>query len=110
MFWIKRPAMGQTLERIRTDIQTPRLRLRTPVASDAAAIAMLASDFDVSRMTARMPHPYLRIDAEGFISRAAQSASFDAAELMAISASPNSRRATVSGTAMRKKCPGVWGA
>ena len=69
--------MGQTLERIRTDIQTPRLRLRTPVASDAAAIAMLASDFDVSRMTARMPHPYLRIDAEGFISRAAQSASFD---------------------------------
>lgn len=69
--------MGQTLERIRTDIQTQRLRLRTPVASDAAAIAALASDFDVLKMTARMPHPYLRIDAEGFISRAAQSASFD---------------------------------
>ena len=69
--------MGQTFERIRTDIQTQRLRLRTPVAADAAAIAALAGDFDVTRMTARMPHPYLRIDAEGFISRAAQSASFD---------------------------------
>jgi RimJ/RimL family protein N-acetyltransferase len=69
--------MGQTLERIRTNIQTQRLRLRTPVAQDAGAIAMLAQDFDVSRMTSRMPHPYLRIDAEAFISRAAQTASFD---------------------------------
>ena len=49
--------MGQTFERIRTDIQTQRLRLRTPVAADAAAIAALAGDFDVTRMTARMPHP-----------------------------------------------------
>jgi RimJ/RimL family protein N-acetyltransferase len=69
--------MGQTLERIKTDIQTQRLRLRTPIASDVSAIAALAGELDVSRMTARMPHPYLRIDAEGFISRAAQLASFD---------------------------------
>jgi RimJ/RimL family protein N-acetyltransferase len=69
--------MGQTLERIRTDIQTQRLRLRTPVATDAGAITLLAQDFDVTRMTSRMPHPYLRIDAEGFITRAAQTASFD---------------------------------
>ncbi len=39
-------------------LETPRLWLRWPRAADAAAIARLAGDADVARMTAQIPHPY----------------------------------------------------
>ena len=39
-------------------IQTPRLTLRRPVRGDAERIAGLVDDFDVARMTTRIPHPY----------------------------------------------------
>jgi RimJ/RimL family protein N-acetyltransferase len=42
-------------------IATERLRLRPLVIDDASRIAEYASDFDVAKMTTRMPHPY-RID------------------------------------------------
>ncbi len=52
---------------IRPDIETRRLVLRAPQARDAARIAELANDWDVARMSTRMPHPYARADADSFI-------------------------------------------
>jgi RimJ/RimL family protein N-acetyltransferase len=49
------------------NIRTPRLRLRSLQASDAEAIARFAGDWDVARMTARIPHPYTVDDALAFI-------------------------------------------
>jgi RimJ/RimL family protein N-acetyltransferase len=48
-------------------ISTPRLTLRAPQDHDATAIATLADDLDIARMTTRLPHPYTRGDAEAFI-------------------------------------------
>jgi ribosomal-protein-alanine N-acetyltransferase len=39
-------------------IRTERLRLRPLTARDTARIASLAGDWDVARMTARIPYPY----------------------------------------------------
>ena len=39
------------------EILTARLLLRPPLASDAGRIAGFTSDFDVARMTTRIPHP-----------------------------------------------------
>lgn len=39
-------------------IDTPRLTLRRPLRADADRIAGLVDDFDVARMTTRIPHPY----------------------------------------------------
>lgn len=52
-------------------IDTRRLRLRAPGPLDAADIARLCDDPDIARMTARMPHPYTRADAEQFVAKAA---------------------------------------
>ena len=48
---------------------TGRLRLRRPEQADAARLAEMAADFDVTKMTGRMPHPYARSDAVDFIRR-----------------------------------------
>ena len=48
-------------------IATDRLVLRRPGFQDAARIADLINDFDVSRMLTRVPHPYALADAEAFI-------------------------------------------
>jgi RimJ/RimL family protein N-acetyltransferase len=48
-------------------IETRRLALRAPTQADAGRIAALANDFDIARMTTRMPHPYGLADAEAFI-------------------------------------------
>jgi RimJ/RimL family protein N-acetyltransferase len=50
-------------------IETRRMTLRAPAANDAPRIARLAGDFDVARMTTRMPWPYSLQDADGFIAR-----------------------------------------
>jgi RimJ/RimL family protein N-acetyltransferase len=50
-------------------IETERLRLRAPAPGDAARITELVSDFDIPRMTTRMPWPYGLSDAEGFLDR-----------------------------------------
>jgi RimJ/RimL family protein N-acetyltransferase len=39
-------------------IETPRLWLRWPRASDAKAIAALAAEPEVAKLTARVPHPF----------------------------------------------------
>ena len=52
-------------------IETRRLALRAPTMSDAGRIAALANDLGVARMTTRLPHPYLRGDADAFLARMA---------------------------------------
>lgn len=60
-------------------IRTARLVLRRPASNDASAIVELAGDWDVARMTGRIPHPYTMADAERFLglSIGARMAEFD---------------------------------
>lgn len=50
-------------------LETARLTLRPVRRNDVGRIATLAADYDVARMTVRIPHPYAEQDAEGFIDR-----------------------------------------
>jgi RimJ/RimL family protein N-acetyltransferase len=52
---------------MRLTIETPRLILRPPEHADAEALACGLADFDVARMTARVPHPYTVEVGEGWI-------------------------------------------
>jgi RimJ/RimL family protein N-acetyltransferase len=51
---------------------TARLRLRPPRSVDAPAIAALADDLEVARMTTGIPHPYSEAEVEAFLRRAAR--------------------------------------
>ena len=53
-------------------LETPRLWLRWPRVSDAAAIHRFCSLWEVARYTARIPHPYPPGSAERFIYAARQ--------------------------------------
>ncbi|WP_111428405.1 GNAT family N-acetyltransferase [Rhodobacteraceae bacterium DSL-40] len=55
---------------IESEIATARLRLRRLCRSDAALLALYASDARVARMTAHIPHPYPPGQAEAFVERA----------------------------------------
>lgn len=48
-------------------VETRRLLLRAPGHQDIPAIARLANDPDIARMTCRMPHPFGQGDAEDFV-------------------------------------------
>lgn len=48
-------------------LETRRLWLRWPRAADAPHLSELASEWEVARMTATLPHPYRVDDAETFI-------------------------------------------
>ncbi len=48
-------------------IETRRLLLRAPAPQDVPAIARMANDHDIARMTKRMPHPFGQGDAEDFV-------------------------------------------
>ena len=48
-------------------LETRRLWLRWPRAADASALRALASDWEVARLTAALPHPYASADADQFI-------------------------------------------
>lgn len=52
-------------------IETRRLCLRAPEPRDAGRLAAMADDYDVAKMTLRMPHPYARADADAFVERCA---------------------------------------
>jgi len=51
-------------------IETRRLTLRAPEARDAPQLAQLLNEYDIARMTSRIPHPYGPEDAEDFVIRA----------------------------------------
>lgn len=48
-------------------VETRRLLLRAPGPQDIPAIARLANDPDIARMTCRMPHPFGQGHAEDFV-------------------------------------------
>ena len=48
-------------------LETPRLFLRWPKASDISALMLQAGDARVSSMHAALPHPYRREDGEAFV-------------------------------------------
>jgi len=48
-------------------LETQRLWLRWPTAADAATIEKLASEREIAEFTARIPHPYPKGSAEGFV-------------------------------------------
>jgi len=50
-------------------LQTRRLTLRGPRLGDAPRMAQLANDYDIARMTTRIPHPFAVEDAADFIGR-----------------------------------------
>ena len=52
-------------------LETRRLTLRPPRFSDAARLAELANDYDVVKMTGRMPFPYALSDAEAWVGQSA---------------------------------------
>lgn len=55
-------------------IETERLLLRPVAEADLDAIVAGIDDLAVSRMLARVPHPYLRSDAESFLAAARREA------------------------------------
>lgn len=55
-------------------IETRRLVLRAPMRGDVPELVRLADNFNVSSRLARMPHPYTRADAVGFVEITAQRA------------------------------------
>jgi len=61
-------------------LETQRLWLRWPTAADAANIEKLAGEREIAEFTARIPHPYPRGGAEGFV-LAARKANCDGAAL-----------------------------
>jgi RimJ/RimL family protein N-acetyltransferase len=60
------------LDTDRPSLATGRLRLRFPMAADAPAIAGLAGEAEVARMTTGVPHPYEEEEAETFLRRASR--------------------------------------
>lgn len=50
-------------------IETRRLALRAPDITDAPRLAALMDDYDIARMTSRVPHPYTLADAEDHVAR-----------------------------------------
>ena len=48
-------------------MRSKRLTYRPLVAADAGRIAALAGEWDIARMTSRIPHPYSLIDADLWI-------------------------------------------
>jgi RimJ/RimL family protein N-acetyltransferase len=52
---------------LRAAMRSPRLTYRLIDARDAGRIAVLAGDWDIARMTARIPHPYSLVDADQWI-------------------------------------------
>ena len=50
-------------------LETERLLLRPPEAGDMPAMVPLVGDYDVAKNLSRVPHPYMRRDAEEFIAQ-----------------------------------------
>ncbi len=48
-------------------MRSPRLTYRLIDPRDASRISVLAGDWDIARMTARIPHPYSLVDADQWI-------------------------------------------
>lgn len=59
--------MHQDPDPVTGEVRTARLLLRPPRLADAGPVAQYAGDFEVARMTARIPYPYGIADAEAWL-------------------------------------------
>lgn len=57
----------QIRDKLTQTLPTDRLILRPLKLADAGRIAELACEWDIARMTARMPYPYTLVDADAWI-------------------------------------------
>ena len=73
-------------------IETQRLWLRWPRSSDAAAITSFASLAEVAQLTAAIPHPYPKGEAERFILKARADNASGAALNLAITRKSGARK------------------
>lgn len=53
-------------------LESERLILRPPRPTDIQSLTVWLGDFEVARMTSRIPHPYGEGDAEAFLATAAE--------------------------------------
>jgi RimJ/RimL family protein N-acetyltransferase len=100
-------------------IETQRLWLRWPRSSDATAITAFASLAEVAQLTAAIPHPYPKGEAERFILKARAENAGGAALNLAITQKSGARRviglisATLEGPAALELgyilAPPMWG-
>ena len=65
-------------------LETPRLWLRWPRATDAPSLVKHAGDEAVARMTARIPHPYPPEEADRFIFRSREANATGAGLVLAV--------------------------
>jgi RimJ/RimL family protein N-acetyltransferase len=100
-------------------LETPRLWLRWPRVSDAAAIHRFCSLWEVARTTARIPHPYPPGSAERFV-YAARQGNASGRELTLVVTPTKGRRDAIGSISLEKRgadrlalgfvlAPEVWG-
>jgi RimJ/RimL family protein N-acetyltransferase len=100
-------------------LETARLWLRWPRASDAAAVERYCSRWEVARYTARIPHPYPKGSAERFI-YATREANALGRDLTLVLTPTNAPRLVVGAVSLERRgtdrltlgyalAPEVWG-
>src|SRR5271154_6317731 len=100
-------------------LETARLWLRWPRASDAPAIHRFCSQWEVARFTARIPHPYPQGSAERFI-YAAREANASGRDLTLVMTPIKGKRDAVGSISLESRgkdrlalgyvlAPEVWG-
>ncbi len=88
-------------------LETKRLALRVPRLEDAKTVAMLANDRRIAENTARIPHPYKKVDAESFIAGVNKT---DSEAMFLITLRGNARVIGACGVVMQDETPelGYW--
>lgn len=91
-------------------IETDRLTLRRPRASDAGPIGLYAGDLRVARMTSSIPHPYPPGAAEEFVRRSLKDTTREHAWVMDATKSDGSEFIGVISLIAREDCSeiGYW--
>jgi len=100
-------------------LETPRLWLRWPRASDAAAIQRYGSLWEVAQYTARIPHPYPPGTAERFVF-AAREANASGRDLTLVMTPIRGKREAIGAVSLEGRaqgrltlgyalCPETWG-
>ncbi|MGA9847140.1 MAG: GNAT family N-acetyltransferase, partial [Roseiarcus sp.] len=85
-------------------LETARLWLRWPRASDAPAIHRFCSLWEVARYTARMPHPYPAGSAERFI-YAAREANASGRDLTLVMTPSKGKRDVIGSISLESRLP-----
>jgi [ribosomal protein S5]-alanine N-acetyltransferase len=70
-------------------METPRLILRELRDTDAAALTLALGNFNISRNTSSIPHPYSQTDAVEFIARQKSKPSASVKKVIALKSAPD---------------------